>query len=36
MEGEGSVGGAEAGNEVVLECAHCTFGCIASVAVGWH
>ena len=36
MKGERSVGGAEAGDEVVLECADGTFGCIASMAVRWH
>ena len=36
MKGERSVGGAEASNEVVLEGADGTFGCISSVAVRWH
>jgi hypothetical protein len=34
MEGEVLVGGAEAGDEVVFECADCTFGGVSSVDVG--
>jgi hypothetical protein len=34
-EGEIGVAGGEAGDEVVLPCLDGSFGCVATVAVGW-